>query len=290
MLTQSFEYFVPQDLRDALSFLEKHSDECKIVAGGTDLNVLLKDNEISPKYLLDISLLKELDYLRRDELSIEIGPLTTHRVLSESEILAGRAIVLREACGKVGTLQIRNMGTIAGNIVNASPCADCSLALLSLGASLTLSSNRGGQRTVSIDEFFVHVNKTILLKDELLTAISIRKVANNSGGAFVKVGRRIGHDISITSCATTLALRDGTCDIIRLAFGSVAPTPIRSRKAEESLVGKRLTEDNIEEASEIAAGEVRPITDIRASEQYRRAVSKRLARRAILAATMRAGG
>jgi carbon-monoxide dehydrogenase medium subunit len=181
------------------------------------------------------------------------------------------------------------MGTIGGNIVNASPAADTATPLLALGASLKLMSG-SGERVVPIEAFFVNVNRTILQGNELLTEIQIPYQPPKTGAAFMKVGRRVAHDLSVVNVATVITLDDGVCKNIRIAFGSVAPTPIRAKKAEAFLKEKTLELDTLKKASEIASKEIRPISDIRASASYRKDVSTALVPLAIQKAIDRVEG
>ena len=283
-----FECFKPRSVLDALSLLEKMREEAKVIAGGTEVVIYLKSRQISPKYLIDISDLKELEFIREDDEFLRVGPLTTHHALEKSSLIQKRAHILGEAASQIGTMQVRNMGTIGGNLVNASPAADTATPLLALGASLKLMRG-SGKRVVPIDGFFVHVKKTILQSNELLTEIQVPNQPPKTGAVFMKVGRRAAHDLSIVNVATAITVDEGVCKNIRIALGSVAPTPIRAKKAEDFLKEKTLEEATIKKASEIASEETRPISDVRASAHYRKEISKVLVRLTIQKAIDRIG-
>lgn len=284
-----FEYFKPRSVHNALSLLEKMREEAKVIAGGTEVVIYLKSRQISPKYLIDIGDLKELEFIKEDDGFLRVGPLTTHHALGKSSLIQKRAYILGEAANQIGTVQVRNMGTIGGNLVNASPAADTATPLLALGASLKLM-RFSGERVVPIDGFFVHVKKTILQSNELLTEIQVPNKPPKTSVAFMKVGRRAAHDLSIVNVATAITVDEGVCKNIRIALGSVAPTPIRAKKAEDFLKEKTLEKATIKKASEIASEEIHPISDVRASAYYRKEISKVLVRLTVQKAIDRIGG
>lgn len=285
-----FEYLCPRDLDEALALLAQYGREGKVVAGGTDLIIQLKMRQINPKYLIDIQGLEELNFIKIDERNnLAIGSATTHRTIEQSEAVRGRAKVLSDAVYQLGTPQIRNVGTIGGNIANASPCSDIALPLLVLGASLKLKSSVR-ERVVPIEDFFAQVKKTIMKEDELLTEIIVPPQSTNAGESFIKIGRRYGHDLSVASIATILTVSGSTFQNIRIAMGSVAPTPVRLRKVERFLEGKRLSDENIGKASLAGLEEIHPISDVRASAEYRTEISKILIQRSIGEASENAGG
>lgn len=283
-----FEYLKPRSVHDALSSLEKMGEEAKVIAGGTEVVIYLKSRQISPKYLVDIGDLKELEFIKEDGEFLRVGPLTTHHALEKSPLVKKRACILGEAASQIGTVQVRNMGTIGGNLVNASPAADTATPLLALGASLRLMSI-SGERVVPIEVFFVDVKKTILQGNELLTEIQVPDQPPKTGAAFMKVGRRAAHDLSVVNVATAITVDEGACKDVRIALGSVAPTPIRAKKAEGFLKEKTLEKATIKKASEIASEEIRPISDVRASTYYRKEISKVLVRLTIQKAIERIG-
>ncbi len=280
MQIRPFEYIKPGNVEEALALLETKKVEARVIAGGSEIVIYLKYRQINPKYIIDISDLTELKFIENDEGFLKIGPLITHHTLENSTLIQEKAYILGEAANQIGTVQVRNMGTIGGNIVNASPAADTATPLLALGAKLKLM-NASRERVIPIESFFVHVKKTLLQSDELLTEIQIPHQPAKTGAAFMKVGRRAAHDLSIVNVATIITMDDGVCENIRIALGSVAPTPIRATKAEDYLQGKKMVDDIIEKASEIASEEISPISDIRTSAEYRIEISKALVRMTI---------
>jgi CO/xanthine dehydrogenase FAD-binding subunit len=268
-----FEYFTPITIAETSSLLQKLGHETKIVAGGTDLVPSLKLRLFNTKHLVDISRVKELEFTEQDRGGVlRIGALTRHAAIEKSPAIRENAYVLAEAASSIGSPQVRNMGTIGGNIANASPCSDTAVPLLVLGANLRLVTSCD-ERLVPLDGFFRGVKETMLQSDQLLTEIQIPTQAPETGGAFMKIGRRTGPDLALVSAATAIVLEKDICRRVRIALGSVAPTPIRAKKAESFLTGKKLEGSVISEASEIASGESSPISDVRASADYRRKIT-----------------
>ncbi|MFQ5762677.1 MAG: FAD binding domain-containing protein [Candidatus Bathyarchaeia archaeon] len=284
-----FEYFQPTELKSTLQLLKEHRGKAEILAGGTDQVVLLKAWKSQPPVIIDIGNLQELDFITEDASFIRIGPLTTHATLSKSPLMQQKCIALAEAADKAGPVQIKNLGTVGGNIVSAGRCADTVPPLLCLDATLKLM-NAEGERTVALSEFSPKARSTVLGNDELLTEIKIPQPPPNTASAFLKLGRRIGHDFSIANAAAMITLENHVCKAARIAVGASVTAPERIMKAEDALLGRELTSDNIEKAAALAAGEISPISDFRASSEYRREVSKVLVRRVLEAVRIRLGG
>lgn len=269
-----FEYLTPTNMAEALTLLEKLGQEAKVVAGGTDLVPSLRLRLVNCKYLVDISRLSELEFVESTGGKLmRIGALTKHATLERSPPVREMAYVLAEAAAQIGSPQIRNMGTVGGNLANASPCSDTATPLLAMGADLKLVGS-SGERLIPIDDFFLDVKRTALQSDELLAEVRIHLQPQGSGCAFIKVGRRAGPDLALVSAATAITMEKDVCRSVRIALGSVAPTPIRAKKTESFLMGMTLEDRVIGDASEIASEEIRPISDVRASAEYRKEVSR----------------
>jgi CO/xanthine dehydrogenase FAD-binding subunit len=276
-----FKYFQPSKLKELMRLLARFGDKGKIIAGGTDLVLQLKSREIpSPQYIFDIENIDELNYIKDEREVIRIGAILKHYKLQSSSVIDEKLPLLKEAIDQLGTPQIRNVGTIGGNLCNASPAADASLPLMVLGAQLKIVST-GGERKIPIEKFFKSVKKTTLKNSELLTEILIPRQTNEYGGAFMKIGRRNGHDISLVNGAVMLKLSNGRIEDLCIALGSVGPTPMRALKTETFLKGKEYSEENVRKASAISSSEIRPISDVRASAEYRRQVVESLVEIAI---------
>jgi CO/xanthine dehydrogenase FAD-binding subunit len=263
----------PRTLGDALNTLHERSDRIKLIAGGTDAIIQLKDRTLQTGELLDISRLSELRYIRRESSTICVGALSTYLDIVESSLLNQSCRVLADASKMIGSLQIQNRATIGGNLANASPAGDTIPPLYALAAEVTVQNHKG-LRHIPIDRFFLDYRKIDLRPDELITEISFEAVEKPSDAAFLKLGLREGHFISIANVAVWVQWApDGTrVSDIRVALGAVAPVVIRARKCEEFLRNRILEEEVIWQAGQIASSESSPITDIRASAEYRRAV------------------
>ncbi len=276
-----FEYFSPDSLDEAINLLKKYGDEARILAGGTDLLVNIKQRVREPKYIISLKKLP-LTYIEENEKGIRIGAATKLRMLERSSLIRGKFHVLYDAIKVIGSVQIRNMATLGGNLCNASPAADSAPALLVLEARAKIAGP-DGEREVPIQEFLVGPRKTCLRNGEILKEIFVPYMPLNSSTSFLRIGRT-SMDIAKINIAVLLRMTEGKVEECRIALGAVAPTPIRVKRAEEFLKGKVLSEEVLEEAGEIVSQEISPITDIRATAEWRREVSKVLTRDAILKA------
>lgn len=272
-----FEYLRPKTLSEALKVLSQDAGGAAAIAGGTDLIPALRDGLITPSLVVDISRLDELKAISEWGGSLRIGPLVTMAELESSRTILERCPLLAEAAAAVGGPQVRNRGTIGGNLATGSPAGDSVLALLALDAEVDLVSV-AGSRTLPIREFLKGPKLTALRGDELIREIRVRQMDEGERCRFVKVGRRNALAISLASVAVTLKLREGgdegEAERIAIALGSVAPTPIRAEKAERLLTERGISEDSVRAASELAAEESKPISDIRAKAEYRRLLVK----------------
>ena len=248
----------------------------------------LKARETEPKYVVDVSGIKDLNCIEDYREGLKIGAVTTYDTLNRSPLIMRKAPVLAEAAREVGNVQIRNLGTIGGNLANASPAADMVPPLIVSRASLKIIGP-GKERLIPVENFFPSANASVLEKDELLADIQIPDMPANTGEAFIKLGRRAGPDLSIASVAVALTLDGDICKDVRIALGSVGPTALRARKTEDLLRGERLERKVLEECSEIVANEIKPISDVRASAEHRIEVTKSLVRNAVQIAMSRGG-
>lgn len=255
-------------------------DGSAILAGGTDLLVKMRSGLVSPKLLLDISDLESLQGVSADDGVLEIGAAAREEDLIASQMLGDRLPLLQRALRSLGSVQIRNRGTLGGNLVNASPAADTAIPLLLYDAAVVLQS-LARERVLPVEEFLLGPGKTALEPGEFVRALRIPLPDRPFATFFHKVGKRQALTIAIASVGALLDVDGGTVREIRLAAGSVAPVPMRLRRAEEFLRSIELTEAAIDEAKRIAADSVSPIDDIRASAEYRRAVVGDLVARAL---------
>ena len=275
------QYYTPQALDEALTLLATFQEEARIVAGGTDLMIEIERGLRSPRVIIDITGIPNLDQISQDQQGhIHLGPLVTHNQVVGSALCRERAFPLAKACWEVGAPQIRNRGTVAGNLVTASPANDTITPLWALEATLTLQSTRG-QRTVTCDEFFLGVRKTALAPDEMIVDIAFPAMGDDQAGTFLKLGLRRAQAISVVHETVILSREAGVISQARITLGSVAPTIVRAEAAERFLVGQELTSEVIAEAGRLAAQAAKPIGDVRGSAAYRRYMTEILTRNAL---------
>lgn len=280
MLLPKFEYFAPKTMEEACSLLAKYKGEARVLAGGTDLLVQMKNREVTPRYLINIKNIPDLDYIRYDDKEgLRIGALTPIEALKTSTLIRRRFSILSQAAAVLGTVQIRNRGTIAGNLCNASPAAETAPALITLAAKARIAGV-AGERAVALEDFFVGPGQTVLQAGEILTEIQVPNLPPRSGGAYLKHSiKRM--DIAIVGVGVVITLNGEVCNDIKIALGAVASTPIRAKKAEEIIRGQGLDSELMERAAQIASEESRPIDDIHSYAQYRKQMVKVLAKEAM---------
>lgn len=284
-------YLRPSTKQEALFFLNQYGAKgARVIAGGTDLLMAMRSKAIAPKYLIDLADLR-LDYIVKEREYLGVGAMCTFNTLAENELVKQKVPVLIEAANQVGAVQTRHLATIGGNLCSAVPSCDSAPALMVLGAKMSISGPEN-QKKIPIEEFFLGPRRTILALNEILTEIEIPIPADRFGASFMKFGRRKALTLAVVNAAASIALMEDqeTAKEVTIALGAVAPTPIRAHRAEKLLVGKRLSETLIEEVAAVAASETSPISDLRASADYRRQLSKTLVKRTLLKAWERAKG
>jgi carbon-monoxide dehydrogenase medium subunit len=281
-LLPAFDLLRPATLPEALAMLAEEAPDVMPLAGGTNLIVELRDGHRAPKKLMDMSRLRELGGVYRDESHIVIGGGTTITDLLTHPLIAENARPLRQAAAKLGNPLVRNRATVGGNLANASPAADTAPPLLALGAEVELVS-RTGVRSIPLDDFFVGVNKTRLRPDELLSSIRWPVPPLRSAGAFYKIGLRKADACSVISAAAMVVWDEvNLCRQARIAIGAAAPQPVRAREAEAALLGQPLTADVIGRVAQLAARATQPIDDIRGTASYRQRMAEVIVRRLLM--------
>ena len=278
-LLRPFEYREPQTVGEAVRMLSEYGAQAQVLAGGTDLLISMKKRQVSPEYMIYIKNIPDLNFINYSQgAGLGIGALATHSAIADSSIIKDMFDLLATACNKVGTPQVRNMGTIGGNICKAGPSQDTPPVLLVLDARLKLVS-LGGERVVPINTFFLAPFKTVLQQGELLTEIRIPPPPPTSAGCYKWATKIVTIDETLVGVAVLMSVdsADGVCTDIKIALGSVAPTPIRARQAEAVLRRKRIDDRLIGQAAQVAAEETRP----RSRADYRRRMSRLLVSEAI---------
>lgn len=277
---QKFEHLQAKTVGEACSLLSKYKGEARLIAGGTDLLVSMKRREIYPKYLINIKTIPQLDCINYDGEGLKIRALATIHDIESSPVIRERFSILADSAYQMGTPNIRNMGTIGGNLCHAAPSADTAPPLIGLGARVKISGPKG-ERTIALEKFFVGPGETALQNGEMLTEIQVPNPPAHTIGVYLKLPARTAIDIAIVGVAVIVRLNSSKIIDAKIALGAVAPTPIRARKAEEIMKGNIIEDGLIERAAQVAAEEAEPISDIRGSADYRREMVRVLTVRAI---------
>jgi len=284
-----FEYHAPASLDEALELLARYGRKARVFAGGTDLLGAMKRREIVFDHLINLKGIKALGKVRcTKSRGLEIGALARLGDLERSAVVAEQSAVLRDALNVIASPQIRNLGTIGGNLCSAVPSADTAPPLIASDASVTLAGG-SGERSMPVEKFFKGPGRTVLKTGEILTRITIPNPPKNSGGAYIKLMNRNAMELAIVGVAVQLQLsKDGqACRQAAIALGAVAPTPIRARAAEKVVAGRVIDENLAEKAGEAAAAAASPIDNFRASGAYRLEMVRVLTKRALLKACER---
>jgi carbon-monoxide dehydrogenase medium subunit len=306
---KKFNYLRPQTLEEALSLLNQYGKKAKLIAGGTDVIVLIKQKAMMPEVLISLRGIPGLNQIRYDGV-LKIGAMVTHRDIEKSEVIRKEFSALGDAADVLGSIQIRNVATIGGNICTAAPSADTATPLLVLGTQVKIKS-LSEEKMLPIEGFFTGPGETILKKGEMVTELIIPKPLPNTGSAYWKLQRRLALDLPILGVSVLLSLDKGTvscsdmlcttspissilhtmekdeltCKEIRIALGVAAPTPMRALKAENLMRGKKISDELLEEVANTASAEAQPRDSIRGEAWYRkdliRVLVKRMAMKSI---------
>jgi CO/xanthine dehydrogenase FAD-binding subunit len=283
-----FELVTPDSLDECLRILAARGPETKLVAGGTDLLPQLKNRLLRPAWLVDLTGVAELRALSAHVGGgLRIGAAVTAREIEQAPSVRSSYASLAESGALVGSLQVRNLATIGGNICNAAPSADMVPPLLALDAEAVIAGRRT-ERRVPLVELFLGVRHTLLASDELLVALELPPPGPRSGGSYLRHTPRRELDIAVVGVASQVTLSDGLCTKARIALAAVSPTPVRATEAEQALEGEPCTAERIERAAQLAANAARPISDQRGSAQFRRHLVEVLTRRTLTTAFERA--
>jgi carbon-monoxide dehydrogenase medium subunit len=286
-MINDFEHQAPKTLKEAVALLDKYQDDCKVICGGQSLLILMRQGLVAPKYLLDIKGVSELSYIKDEKDGLKIGATTTHRAIEKSTVIQKKYPVLAGMEKRLASIQTRNWGTIGGNVCHGDPAGDPVPVFLALDAKLTVASAKG-TRNIPMDKFCLDYFEVALEPNELLAEITLPPVPAKTGSAYYKFNV-IESDLATVAVGATVTLGAGdVCQDIRIALGAAAPTAIRAKKAEAIVKGKKITDALLAQAGEAAAKEAEPISDIYASEEYRRELVKVLVPRLTKEALARA--
>jgi len=300
---KKFDYFKPKTLEEVLTLLAKYGEKAKLIAGGTDVIVMIKQKAMAPDVLISLRGIPDLDQIKFNG-SLSIGPMVTHRAIEKSEVIRKNFSALTDATDYLGSVQIRNVATIGGNICTAAPSADTATPLLVLGTQAKIKSLKK-ERTVPVEEFFKGPGETELKPGELVRELLIPKLLPNTGSAYYKLQRRLALDLPILGVSVLLSLDKNKvtcsdmlcttspissilhkmeedeiiCKDVRIALGVAAPTPMRAVKAETLLRGKKLSDELLEEVANTASQEAQPRDTIRGEAWYRKDMVRVLVKR-----------
>ena len=289
MIPPSFEYLTPSNISDAVALLQKHGDEAKILAGGHSLIPAMRLRLAEPGYLIDISGIGGLDYIQEEAGQLKIGAMTCEAALEESEIVQSKYPLLLDTAKMIADPSVRNMATVGGNLAHGDPANDHPATMLALRASV-VAEGPNGTREIKIDDFFPDFFTTALSEDEILTEIRIPTPPSASGGAYLKIERKVG-DYAAAAVACQLNIdSSGSIENIGLGLTNVGSTPIRASSAEILLKGKKPDENMLAEAGRLEAADSEPMEDLRGSAEYKRALVNELTQRAIKLSLQRAEG
>jgi len=281
------EFRTATTVEEAVAWLSELGEGSRVLAGGTDLMIQHMRHELEVSAFVHVGRIPGLFGVTGDGPTV-IGALTTHRALATHPLIRERHPSLAEACATVGGRQTQEVGTLGGNLCNASPAADTAPPLLAGGASVTLHGP-GGARTVALDEFLLGRRSTARRSDEILTAVTLPEPPPRTGEAYVKIGRRSAMEVAVVGVAVSLTLDvDDTVERARVAVCAAGPRPFRAHDAERALAGSRLEEDVLADAGRALAAQASPIDDQRATAAYRLRVLPAVLRRAVRTAAARA--
>ena len=288
MIPPAFEYLRPKTIPEAITLLEQHGDEAKILSGGQSLIPMMKLRIARPAFLIDINRISGLSYVKEEGGFLKIGGLTREAELEASPIVGSKYHILIDTAHVIADPQVRNLATVAGNLAHGDPANDHPATMLALGAKVVATGSKG-ERVIPIEEFFLTLFSTALQPGEILTEIRVPVPPAKSGGAYFKLERKVG-DFATAAVAVQVTLDDrGLAQKVGIALTNVGPTPIKAKKAEDFLRGKKLDDANIRQAAQLAAEDAQPSSDLRGPAEYKKGLVKELARRALARAAERAG-
>ena len=269
-MIHDFTYLKPGSLQEALSMLAEHKDECKVICGGQSLLIIMRQGLLVTDYLVDIKHIKELDYIQFDaKAGLKIGATTTHHTIETSDVIKKHYPVLVAMENKLASIQVRNWGTIGGNLAHADPAGDPGPVLVALKASIKGGSTQG-DRTVALEDFFVDYFETVLEEGEIVLEVQVPTPEAKTGAAYQKFNL-LESDQGMAAVAAAVTLNGGgKCKDVRVVLGNAGPKPIRVKRIEELLIGKAYNEKLFVEAGAIASEDCEPVSDIHSSEEHRR--------------------
>ena len=287
MIPPAFDYFRPNTVPEAVALLQQHGSNAKILSGGQSLIPMMKLRLARPGCLIDINRIPGLSYIREDGGFLKIGGLTRESDLEASAVVKSKYPLLLDTVGVIADPQVRNLATVGGNLAHGDPANDHPATMLALGAQVVATGAKG-ERVIAIEEFFVSLFTTALKQDEILTEIRIPAPPAKSGGAYFKIERKVG-DFATAAVAVQLTLgASGAVQKVGIGLTNAGPKPVKAKKAEEFLKGKKLEVSVVDQAAQLASEEAQPSSDLRGPAEYKKGLVKELTKRAIAKASERA--
>ncbi|HKF21717.1 MAG TPA: xanthine dehydrogenase family protein subunit M [Candidatus Angelobacter sp.] len=288
MIPPAFEYLRPKTIPEAITLLQQHGDEAKLLSGGQSLIPMMKLRLARPGFLIDINSISGLSYIKEEGGFLKIGGLTREAELEASPVVRSKYLLLMDTTAVIADPQVRNLATVGGNLAHGDPANDHPATMIAFGAQIVATGAKG-ERVIPVEDFFVTLFTTALKHDEILTEIRIPVPPPNSGGAYFKVERKVG-DFATAAAAVQLTLDGGgTVQKAGIALTNVGPTPIKARKAEDFLKGKKPDAATLAQAAQLASEEAQPSSDLRGPAEYKKGLVKELTKRALSRAVERAG-
>ena len=288
MIPPSFEYFRPKTISEAVTLLQQHGDEAKILSGGQSLIPMMKLRLARPGFLIDINRITGLSYIKEDGGFLKIGGLTREAELEASPLIRSKYAIIHDTAAVIADPQVRNLATVGGNLAHGDPANDHGATMLALGAQVVATGAKG-ERIIRIEDFFVSIFETALKHDEILTEIQIAIPPARSGGAYFKLERKVGDFATVAVAAQITLDAGGACQKAGIGMTNVGATPLKAKKAEDFLRGKKLDEASINQAAQLAADESQPSPDLRGPAEYKKGLVRELTKRALASALKRAG-
>ena len=287
MIPPGFEYYAPTSVNEATALLTQHGAEAKILSGGMSLIPLMKLRLAAPRHIIDINRIPELAYIREADGFLKIGALTRESDLERSELIRSKYPILTDTASTIADPLVRNMATVAGNLAHGDPANDHPATMLALGAQVVAVGPKG-ERRIPVSGFFTGILSTALNPDELLTEILIPIPPAGSGGAYIKMERKVG-DFATAAVAAQLTIgAGGICERAGIGLTNAGPTPIKAEKAEGVLRGKKIDDETIRQAAQLASEASDPKSDLRGSAEYKRDLVRVLTARVLRRALERA--
>jgi aerobic carbon-monoxide dehydrogenase medium subunit len=288
MIPPAFEYLRPKTIPEAIGFLQLYGDEAKILSGGQSLIPMMKFRVARPEYLIDINRIPGLSYIKEEGGYLKIGGLTREAELEHSPLIRSKYPIILDTARVIADPQVRNMATLAGNLAHGDPANDHPATMLALGAQVVAVGPQG-ERVLPIETFFVTLFTTKLQHDEIVSEVRIPMPPPGSGGAYLKLERKVG-DFATAGVAVQVTLdSERACQRVGIGLTNVGATPIKAGKAEEFLRGKKLDKASVEQAAQLAADDAEPSSDLRGPAEYKKGLVKELTRRALARAYERIG-